>query len=969
MNRTHKVVWNEALSTWTAVSETARGRGKSASARLVGLGAVAAALLLSAGPALADCTGGGLVITCDAPVTQTSTVGAGAATPDGTTVIVQQGAVIDVVNRSGISTHDSSTINVSGTVQGNSVDGTSGGYGSLGGNTIEFDSKNILTVQTGGKVLSTGAQESSEAINVVGTDNTVINNGLISTTTSPSTIYLEENTGKFTVVNNAGGIFSARGGTGLIVGTGGNSKIAIDFTNKGKLDGQLVFGGGDDALRWFTGASITNPATIDGGAGNNLLTLNGTGTDTFNHTITGFQTLEKQDSGSWTLGVALQSSGILATTVSGGTLILGADASDYTGSMNVGAAGTLQSSAQFAPLAITDNGLVRFAQPTDAPYTGVVSGTGGIEKTGAGRLTLTQDQAFTGTTTISAGALRLGNGGTTGAVLGDIVNNAALEIERSNALTLAGNISGSGSLLQGGSGTTTLTGSNSYSGTTSVAVGTLRAGAANTLSAASAHNVASGATLDLAGQSQTIGAMTNSGTVSLVGSAPGTTLTVNGPWVGNGGLVRLGTALGNSASATDRLVLNGPGAIASGNTRLQVTNLGGLGALTTGNGIALVSAVNGAVTAPSAFALVGGHVDAGAFEYRLFDGDATGAGESWYLRSTTNAPTPTPTPTPTSLAIPTYRAEVPLIAAVPAQLRQGNLAMLGNLHQRVGDDDLAPANPDSPRRAWARVVGADIDIRQTGQASPHSDGRLRGLQVGTDLFADGNWRAGLYVGRLEGDIDVSGFARGVTGRLGHNDLRSDYLGGYATYRNATGFYADTVIQAGRHRYTVEPLVNLPSSGKGSSALASVEVGQSFKVADRWTLEPQLQLIYQQLRLGDMGILGAQVQQRPDNGWMARAGLRLKGEYATAAGTLQPYARVNVYRASSGNDIARFVGPAGTTDIASSTGNTSAELAGGLTLTLNSSTSVYGEIGKLWAVGGDSRIKSGLQGSAGVRVRW
>jgi outer membrane autotransporter protein len=147
------------------------------------------------------------------------------------------------------------------------------------------------------------------------------------------------------------------------------------------------------------------------------------------------------------------------------------------------------------------------------------------------------------------------------------------------------------------------------------------------------------------------------------------------------------------------------------------------------------------------------------------------------------------------------------------------------------------------------------------------------------------------------------------------------------------------------------------------------VGQSFPIGERWKIEPQLQLIYQRLSFDDMGIAGALVQQQADNGWMARAGLRLKGEFATGAGTLQPYARVNFYRARSGSDVARFIGPAGATDIASSTGHSTAEVAAGATLTLNPRASLYGEVGKLIALGGDSRVKSGVQGSVGLRVRW
>jgi autotransporter-associated beta strand protein len=94
--------------------------------------------------------------------------------------------------------------------------------------------------------------------------------------------------------------------------------------------------------------------------------------------------------------------------------------------------------------------------------------------------------------------------------------------------TLSGAISGGGFITKEGAGTLTLSGVNSYTGATNVAQGALNAGAANTFSAASAHSVASGATLDLAGFSQTVASLANSGTVSLVGAIAGTTLTVTG---------------------------------------------------------------------------------------------------------------------------------------------------------------------------------------------------------------------------------------------------------------------------------------------------------------------------------------------------------------------------------------------------------------------------------------------------------
>jgi outer membrane autotransporter protein len=324
--------------------------------------------------------------------------------------------------------------------------------------------------------------------------------------------------------------------------------------------------------------------------------------------------------------------------------------------------------------------------------------------------------------------------------------------------------------------------------------------------------------------------------------------------------------------------------------------------------------------------------------------------------------------------VPTYRAEVPLFAALPEQLRQGNLAMLGNLHQRLGDDDVKTGGTSTPatgeRRAWGRVLSSRRNIQQGGTVSPQSDGRLSGLQAGTDLWTAPHWRAGLYAGQLDGELQVRGFARGVANlAVGSNDLRSQYLGGYATYSNDSGFYADAVLQAGRHRYEVKPQTTLRTKGKGSSLSASVEIGQSFALGEGWQIEPQAQLVHQRLDLDDVDIAGARVRQERDSHWLARVGVRVKGDIATRAGRLQPYARVNLYRASGGNDSTRFINPAASTAIASSTGSTSTELAAGFTLRLSESTSLYGELGKQWASGGDTRVKSQLNASAGLRVRW
>jgi outer membrane autotransporter protein len=566
--------------------------------------------------------------------------------------------------------------------------------------------------------------------------------------------------------------------------------------------------------------------------------------------------------------------------------------------------------------------------------------------------------------------LQLGNGGTTGTVLGEVTDNGTLAFNRSDDFTYGNTISGTGAVTKLGPNTLTLSSESTYTGATTVAAGTLRAGAANTFNAVSAHTVEQGATLDTNGFDQGVAALTDSGTVNLAGVTAGSTLTVTGAYTGNGGTLRLGTALAGSTSVSDRLVLNGPTASASGNTTIQITNLGGLGALTTGDGIELVGALNGATTtaqtSKDAFSLAGGHVDAGAFEYRLYAADAQGAGENWYLRSTAISPQQPP------ILVPTYRIEVPLLAALPEQLRRADLAMLGNLHQRMGDEapaTSANAMDASAHRTWVRVVYADTGIKQPGIAQVQTDGSVSGLQMGTDLWVKDAWRAGVYVGYLNGSADVTGNARGLVAPVGSNHMSARYLGAYATWMDASGWYVDGVLQGASQRYDVRPDTSPSVSGKGDSFMASVEAGKSYALVERWSIEPQVQVVYQHNSVDDLMLSGARVQQNAATGWTARLGARVKGDFAMGTGLLQPYGRLNVYRTNAGDDIATFVGPAGTTAIKSESDYSAGEAAAGVTLTLSPEASFYGEAGYLWNIGGDARVKSSAQASFGVKVRW
>ncbi|WP_185545946.1 autotransporter outer membrane beta-barrel domain-containing protein [Variovorax sp. KBW07] len=800
----------------------------------------------------------------------------------------------------------------------------------------------------------------------------------------------------------AGGLVKM--GLGTLVLTGANT-----YSGGTRLEGGTLGVGHASALGTGTLAmsdATTLQAVADKLTLANAITVSGIGnidTQAFGLTLSGAITdgstpggFAKLGTGTLTLSGANTYSG--PTGVINGTLRAGSATGfsarsaffvDTQGQLDLASANqTIGSLSGAGKVALGTATLTTGADNSSTAFSGQIAGSGGVAKTGSGTFTLASANTYTGGTALKAGQLNVGDNNAlgTGALSMDdgttlgfsadglnVVNSVKLTGTQDPVIdtgafseTLSGVISGTGFLTKNGSGVLTTTGANTYSGATIVAAGTLQAGAVNAFSATSAMTVNTGATLNLAGYNQRIGGMNLAGTVVVSGTPPGTVLTVAGPWVGSGGLLKLGTV---SPSVSDRVLLSGTNAVASGLTTVQVGNFVGLGGATVGNGIELIGTTGGASIQGNAFALAGGHVDVGAYEYRL-----NNIGSGGYLSSSS----------PKGQTY--YRSEVPQYAALPAQLRQASLAMLGNMHQRAGDDDVKTTNSapsegsngsdSNSRRAWGRVISANLNIRQSGTVSPQSHGRLDGFQAGTDLLSVRNWRAGVYVGQLDGEMGVSGSVRGVQNlHVGGSSLHNQYLGAYGTYASDNGLYADAVLQSGRHSYSfVNPLTQSGSAGagKGQSLLASVEVGQSFELGGtgNWKVEPQLQLTHQRLSLDDATLAGGtQVRQHPDSAWLARLGVRVKGEVGMGAGRLQPYARFNLYRASNGSDVASFSASGARTAIASSTGGTSAELAAGATLALTPTFGLYGEIGKLWSAGGNTRVKSSLQGSAGARVLW
>jgi fibronectin-binding autotransporter adhesin len=231
----------------------------------------------------------------------------------------------------------------------------------------------------------------------------------------------------------------------------------------------------------------------------------------------------------FTLGGVILGAGQVVKT-GDGTLVLTAD-NTYSGGTVI-SAGALQlgdgGAAGGVVGDIVDNAELILNRAGATTVSNRVLGTGAVRKIGGGTTILTADNTYAGGTTISAGVLQLGDGGTSGSIVGDVIDDGLLAINRSDTATLAGLISGTGGVFQMGGGTTILTGNNSYAGATDVVAGTLRVNGDQS-AATGLTTVFSGARL---GGSGVIGGDVTvaNGGILAPGNSPGT-LTINGDLV------------------------------------------------------------------------------------------------------------------------------------------------------------------------------------------------------------------------------------------------------------------------------------------------------------------------------------------------------------------------------------------------------------------------------------------------------
>lgn len=590
----------------------------------------------------------------------------------------------------------------------------------------------------------------------------------------------------------------------------------------------------------------------------------------------------------------------------------------------------------------------------------VVAGAGGLTKADGGTLVLTGENTYGGGTRVQGGTLKIGAGGTSGSILGDVVADGAVVFDRSDDVAFSGVISGGGVLAQVGGGTLTLSAdSSAFSGRAAVLAGGLVVDGA----LGGRISVHDGARLSGTGS---VGDLTNlaGGVVAPGGDKVGV-LSVRGDYYGEGGGLELQAELGGDASAADRLVVSGA---THGETLVKVLRTGGQGAATV-NGVRLIEVggdSGGVFTLANPDYVIEGRraLVAGAYGYVLAKDDG-----GWGLRSSLPAPPTAPTKpvTPTTPEVTLYQPGVPVYEALPRVLSA--LSGLGTLRERTGERRWSG---EAGASAWGRLEGASL------HAEPKSPASLAKLDVDSWKLQFGVEKAlgdGLAGGQLVAGLTAhygEGSAR-VGSRFGGGDVdaKAYGVGATLTWYGASGGYVDAQGQASWFDSDLtSDLLGRRADGVGGQGYGlSLEAGRAFAAGDGLSLTPQAQLSYSSVDFDAfVDPLAAAVSSAKGDSLQARLGLALdhQRQWRDASGqtrSLRLYGVANLSYEFLDGTSARVSGV--------TVGGRDERLWGGMTLGGGydfGRWSVFGEAAADTSLSGfgDSY---GFSGSAGFRMRF
>lgn len=427
---------------------------------------------------------------------------------------------------------------------------------------------------------------------------------------------------------------------------------------------------------------------------------------------------------------------------------------------------------------------------------------------------------------------------------------------------------------------------------------------------------------------------TNVGTIDLRGTAVGNTLVITGreavdavpgagTYVSSGGSLFLNTVLNagvddqSDASQSDMLIVDRTVTGQAGATTILVTNAGGSGAYTGGNGIELVEVRDSLNSSPDAFVLSGDYLTrsgesaivAGAYAYTLNFGGA-GADSTdgnWYLRSQLkaddNVPAEPDVPAEPELP-PLYQSGVPVSEAYPQVLL--GLNGLPTLQQRVGNRywNDAPsgllqdgknatvttyASPaeggsvTSSNGIWGRIEASHSQISSGSSTAPSEfDYDMYKLQAGLDGTLVEN-EAGRLIGGLTMHY-VRGAAQSTSAydtSQGGGEIRaSGYgLGGTLTWYGDNGIYLDGQAQVTRYNSDLSIAGGTRSLTHGNDATGyalSLEGGKRIAVGVDWSFVPQLQLTWSDVSFDSFNdAFGARVSLNRGGSLQGRVGFSLE----------------------------------------------------------------------------------------------
>jgi autotransporter-associated beta strand protein len=384
------------------------------------------------------------------------------------------------------------------------------------------------------------------------------------------------------------GLYSANGSTmpnvDVTIGSSGtihapnNAASFKSLAGSGRLTGAhvSVTGGSNTTFSGTFSAGITN-------SGSGRLTLTGSNSGGAGLSVTGSnaQIVIGSPSALWYSSVSNAGN----VTLDSGTLSFGTGVTSGTSNRLFGTGGVLN-------LTNADGNAVSYSTGNPnavAMYTGTsaasIVGVGSLRKHGANTQILTGSNSYTGGTFVDAGILQIGNGGTTGSIVGNatMANSTTLIFNRSDATSFAGVISGSGTLIKQGAGTLTLSGSNTFTRVAEINAGLVAidsisaAGQASPLGTASSVNLGSGTFtggLRYTGMGQTF-----SRTINLAGTSGGGIIEANG----SGALV-ISTVTGTGVGAKT-LTLGGTSTAANSIGVIPDASVGAMSVNKTGPGL------------------------------------------------------------------------------------------------------------------------------------------------------------------------------------------------------------------------------------------------------------------------------------------------------------------------------------------------------------------------------------------------